>query len=391
MIGDKVAENAAKKTNRTQMHHSEKEILMMARAAGEFAKKLLTPDRQDNDTYPFGPLFIDVVEKAFDLDFFHILLPEQLDGMNQGITALSAVLERICREDSSLGGIIFTVAAAQDLMLQAGNEQTLKAICAGETMRDFLIGLPVFNNPSEVNHLAEARRTKDGYHLSGALEYLVLGDLARQAIVPAKVKDEQGFSFFLVDLDDEGVRKSPPILSLGLHGCPAVDVFFDGVNGLLLGQPGIGNVYFEKMADRMHAAAAAMSLGIMKGAFQEALDYAVKREQGGQKIIRWSEIKMMLANMALKINNAEMILAQAVQAVDSQTPNWQLRTRAAALHIQEMACDVTTDGIQVLGGVGYMKDFGQEKRFRDAKHLQTLLGIVPLRKLKFIDAFLNLT
>lgn len=389
MIGEENTVTAVKKNNGAQVIHSEKEILMMAKASGEFAKKQLAPNREENDKYPFGPLFTDVVEKAFELDFFHILLPEQLNGINQGIAALSAVLENICREDSSLGGILFTVAAAQELMLQAGNEQTLKTICDSESMRDFLIGLPVFNNPSEVKHLAEARKTDNGYRLSGTLEYLVLGDMARQAIVPAKVLNEEGFSYFMVDLDDDGVRKSAPILSLGLHGCPAVDVSFNEVQGVLMGLPSKGNVYFEMMADRMHAAAAAMSVGIMKGAFQEALDYARKREQGGQKIIHWSELKMLLANMALKINNAEMILAQAVQAADTQPPKWQLRTRAAALHIQEMACELTTDGIQVMGGVGYMKDFGQEKRFRDAKHLQALLGIVPVKKLKFIDAVIN--
>ncbi|MBI5896521.1 MAG: acyl-CoA dehydrogenase, partial [Desulfobacterales bacterium] len=51
-------------------------------------------------------------------------------------------------------------------------------------------------------------------------------------------------------------------------------------------------------------------------------------------------------------------------------------------------CDVTTDGIQVMGGVGYMKDFGQEKRFRDAKHTQALLGIAPAKKIKFMNEML---
>ena len=68
----------------------------------------------------------------------------------------------------------------------------------------------------------------------------------------------------------------------------------------------------------------------------------------------------------------------------SWVTQWQTRSRAAALLIQEMACEVTTDGIQVLGGAGYMKDFGQEKRFRDAKHIQALLGIAPLKKITLL-------
>lgn len=365
-----------------------KELALMAKAAQEFAAKQLAPNREENDKYPFGPLFSDVVEKAFGLDFFHILLPEALQGMSLGVSALGVVLENICREDASLGGIIFTTIAAQEIMRQAEDSQALKSICESEALRDFLIAFPVFNNPSEVKHLAQAQPSGGQYTVSGAIEYMVLGDMAKHALIPVRTPGTSDFSYVLVDLDHAGVKKSEPILSLGLHACPAVDVEFNSVPGTLIGQPGQGAVFFNKMADRMHAAAAAMSLGIMKGSFQEAMDYARRREQGGQTIIHWSEVKMILANIALKISNAEMILAQASQSADAQAPKWESRTRAAALHIQEMACDVTTDGIQVLGGVGYMKDFGQEKRFRDAKHIQALMGIAPVKKIKFLDALI---
>lgn len=61
------------------------------------------------------------------------------------------------------------------------------------------------------------------------------------------------------------------------------------------------------------------------------------------------------------------------------------RLQAAAIHVLSAACDLTTNGVQVLGGVGYMKDFGQEKRMRDAKQVQALLGIFPLKKLKYLE------
>ena len=63
----------------------------------------------------------------------------------------------------------------------------------------------------------------------------------------------------------------------------------------------------------------------------------------------------------------------------------ELAALATAVFVQKTACDVASDGVQILGGVGYMKDFGQEKRFRDAKHLQALLGMVPMKKLRFIE------
>ncbi|MBU1169944.1 MAG: acyl-CoA dehydrogenase family protein [Proteobacteria bacterium] len=358
---------------------------MLAKAASEFAKKMLAPNREENDKYPFGPFFEDALEKAFGVDFFHIILPEDMNGMNQGMSALSVTLDNICQEDSSLGGILFTNAAAQELMIQAGSKAELERICSKETVRDFLIALPVFNNPSEVKHLAQAKKTGDAYTLSGSLEYMVLGDLAGQAIIPASIAGSTRYSYFLVDLKDKGISKSEPILSLGLHACPAVDLELNHVKATLIGQEGKGSDYFEKMADRLHVAAASMALGVMKGSFKEAFDYAKKREQGGHEIINWSEVKMILSNMAIKISNAEMIIEKACKAVDTLEAKWETRSRAAALHIQDMACDLTTDGIQLLGGVGYMKDFGQEKRFRDAKHIQALLGITPIKKITFIE------
>jgi alkylation response protein AidB-like acyl-CoA dehydrogenase len=385
MIGEKTADIISLEKENAQATHSAKEIKMMAKAASEFAAGQLTPEREKNDKYPFGPFFSNTVLKAFDLDFFHLLLPEALNGMQMGVSALSVVLENICREDSNLGGIIFTTVAAQQIMQFAGCTDSLKTICASESVNDFLIALPIFNNPSEVKRLADVRLADGRFILSGQMEYMVLGGLARHALVPAQRTGTEGFSYFLVDLEHAGIRKSDSVLSLGLHACPAVDLELDQVEGTLVGREGQGGLYFDKMADRLHAVAAAMSLGIMKGAFKEAHDYARRRKQGGQTIIHWSEVKMILANMALKISNAEMIVAQACEAVDTRTVGWQARSHAAALHVQDMACDVTTHGIQVLGGVGYMKDFGQEKRFRDAKHLQALMGIAPVKKIKFLE------
>jgi alkylation response protein AidB-like acyl-CoA dehydrogenase len=157
----------------------------------------------------------------------------------------------------------------------------------------------------------------------------------------------------------------------------------------LIGKLGEGSRYFEAMAARLNIAAAAMSTGVMKGSFKEAFEYSKMRSQGGKKIIDWSEVKMILANMAVQVKIADLCVASASQDMDSQNPGWAAGSKAAAIHVQSAACSLTTDGIQVLGGVGYMKDFGQEKRFRDAKHLQALLGIAPMKKINYIDAMIR--
>ena len=123
----------------------------------------------------------------------------------------------------------------------------------------------------------------------------------------------------------------------------------------------------------------------MKGAFEEAWSYASEREQGGRKIGEWSEMQMMLADMTIHIKIGDMVIAEAIRAQESQEKGWEQKALAAALHTQEAAVQVTTDGVQALGGVGYMQDFGQEKRFRDAKHIQACFGLTPMKKLKYLE------
>jgi alkylation response protein AidB-like acyl-CoA dehydrogenase len=368
-----------------------KEMKMLEKAAAEFAKKELISDRKENDTYPFGPFFSSVLKNAFDVDFFHITLPEEIGGIGQKISALCIILNSICQEDASLGNIIFTNTFAQEIILAAQESAYLEKLCKKALKpEDFLIAYPVFNNPVEIKHTARAQKSGKNYILSGPLEYIVLGGIADQGLIPAEIKDEPGISFFIVDLHQSEVIKSDPVLSLGLHACPAVDVEFKGAAAIKIGQSGSGKEYFETARDKMNVAAASMSCGIMQGSFNEALEYSKNRMQGGRKIINWSELQMLLAGMAISIKISDMILSQACKAQDIKKKTWEQCALAAAIHIQKAACDLTTDGIQVLGGVGYMKDFGQEKRFRDAKQLQALMGLAPLKKINYLKKLIGL-
>jgi alkylation response protein AidB-like acyl-CoA dehydrogenase len=358
--------------------------------AHSFALKELAEQRDANDRYPFGPFFDAVVEKACEVGLLGATLPEACGGIGQDIGALCVILEHICEVDASLGGIIFSNNLAQEIILAAGCKDLLAGLTAqARDARSALIACQAFSNPSETQTSLEAVKNGDSYTMNGSLEYLVLGSLAGHALLPARIRGRDGFTFFLIDLADAGVTVSEPIFSLGLHACPAIDLTLKEVTGTCVGSEGEGNGYFESASDRMHAAAAAMECGIMKGSFREALAYSQERYQGGWEIINWSSLRMMLADMAVQVRIGEMVVSRAALAVEQKEPGWPVSARAAALHLSELACRLTTDGIQVLGGNGYMKDYGQEKRFRDAKQVQAFLGLAPMRKLGLITAILK--
>ena len=96
-------------------------------------------------------------------------------------------------------------------------------------------------------------------------------------------------------------------------------------------------------------------------------------------------MRKLLADMAVHIKIAGMVVPEAGRSIDQKEKGWEQKALAAAVHIQESAVQVTTDGVQALGGVGYMQDFGQEKRFRDAKHIQACFGLTPLKRIRLLE------
>jgi alkylation response protein AidB-like acyl-CoA dehydrogenase len=235
----------------------ENEINLIRKSAAEFAQKALTLDRNEHDQYPFLKGIDDLMRQAYDLDFFHILLPDRFDGIDQGMEAFCVLLDEICREDASLGVSIFTNALAQQILLLAGADDLLKAIASNpKTFEDFLIAFPAMNNPSEVSHVSRAIVSGNGYLLSGKIDYLVLGNVARQAIIPAVINDEKAFSWFLIDLTKNNSVKSDPVLSLGVRACPAVDLTLYLAPSDIIGKPGDGAKYFDQLTLKMAAASA---------------------------------------------------------------------------------------------------------------------------------------
>jgi alkylation response protein AidB-like acyl-CoA dehydrogenase len=358
--------------------------------ARNFAGKELASGRDEHDRYPFGPFFEEVVEKAFSIGLFSITMPEDCGGIGQGMQALCVMLDHIAQVDASLGAIVFTNAMAQEVLTAAGRKDLLKDILSqAVSARESLIAFPSYCNPLETMPSVEAIKTSDSYRIEGSIENVALGSISARMLIPASVRGMDGYSFFLVDPAARGVSLSKPVFTLGLHACPVVDLKLSGAMGVCMGNEGEGEQYFGQASDRMHVATAAMSCGIMKGSLKEAMTYSQERFQGGWEIINWSALRIMLGEMAIQVKIAEMTLAQAASAVDLMGQGWRLCSRAAALHLGDLACTLTTDGIQALGGNGYMKDYGQEKRYRDAKQAQSLLGIVPMRKLAFVSELLK--
>jgi alkylation response protein AidB-like acyl-CoA dehydrogenase len=275
--------------------------------------------------------------------------------------------------------------------MNAGEIDLLSSLVSNaSSFENILVAFPSFDNPKEISIKARARKREDNtYALNGSADYVALGGLAKQALIPAVIDGQHEYSLFMVRIDQSGVQCSDPVVSIGLHACPAVDISFRDAEAVLVGKENEGNTYFDLASDRMSAASAAMAAGVIRGSFNVALDYAKQRTQGGREITNWSEVRMMLSAMAINLKCADLAISSACSMVDEQESGWQLASRAVDLLASEMACNVTSDGIQVLGGNGYMHDYSQEKSFRDAWQIQALMGLAPMRKLAYIKRIIE--
>ncbi len=356
-----------------------------AELARDLAAKKLVENIEENDRYPFGGLFTEAIDDAGTVGFYGVNLGAEHGGVDMNTGMIAVILEQLSRVDASLAAVVFTNAAALEIIKQASADADCSAVYGKISSLGVVpIAFQSFSGPDEL----EMPSVDNTGRVTGNACYVALGNIADYAIIPAKKNGVEGFSWYLLGLK-ENISTSKPIVSLGLHACPGVDIELSGAQGLLIGREGGGREYFNGMQDGMSLCAAAMSLGIMKGSYKSALEYTADRYQGGRQIIDWTQVRMMLANMAIEAKTGEALLARACQERDNELQGWEFTARAAAIHIGELATRSASDGVQLFGGNGYMKDYPQEKRMRDARQTQGLLGMAAYKKIQYIAASLE--
>ncbi|MBI3554676.1 MAG: hypothetical protein HY074_00260 [Deltaproteobacteria bacterium] len=292
-----------------------------------------------------------------ELGFFQAALCEQ------GISALCLVLQELAAFDAALAVALFSHwAAAQALRLARFDFNS-----------ESPLAFPAFRNISETQDLQTNDR--DGRCIiTGKVESVLLTGQATHAVI----------ANFLVPLTGGTVTLSAPVRTLGIRSCPHVDISMSQTSGVRFASDEL----FDQLHDRMALPAAAIALGISRSSLDEAVLYAKTRKQGGKEIIKWSEVWMLLSQMTMQFRTGAAALSRVCAQADAGEAGWERDAAATAVCLQELACALTSDGIQILGGAGYTTEFGQEKRFRDAFHTQHLLGLLPSRKRRFAARFI---
>jgi alkylation response protein AidB-like acyl-CoA dehydrogenase len=149
----------------------------------------------------------------------------------------------------------------------------------------------------------------------------------------------------------------------------------------LIGEAGQGFAYAMGALDRSRPLVGAQALGIAQGAVDYCTRYVQERKQFGKQIADFQGVSFMLADMAMKTEAARSLIYTAAALSERLAPNLTFMSAAAKCFASDVAMEVTTDGVQLLGGYGYTKDYPLERMMRDAKITQIYEGTNQIQRL----------
>ena len=230
-----------------------------------------------------------------------------------------------------------------------------------------------------------AVREGDSYKVNGTKSWITHGGVADFYTLMARTSDDgpRGISCLLVDGTTPGLSAAAPEHKMGLTGSPTTELRFEDVRvdaDRLVGAEGDGLKIALAALDSGRLGIAACAVGLAQAALDLAVDYAKQRHQFGRPIIEFQGLEFLLADMAAAVHSARATYLDGARRRDAGLP-FGLQASVAKLVATDAAMQVTTDAVQVLGGVGYTRDFPAERYMREAKVLQIFEGTNQIQRM----------
>ncbi len=363
-------------------------LQLIRQSARDFAENYIRPHVMEWDEVQHFP--IDMFHQMGHLGFLGVLVPEEYSGAGLGYQEYITIIEEIAKVCGSIG---LSVAAHNSLctnhILSFGNEEQkrkyLPLLATGQWIGAW--GLTEPNTGSDAMRM-QCTATRDGEYfiLNGTKSWITHGKSGHVAVVIARTGnplDSRGMTTFVVERGTPGFQGGKKENKLGMRASETAEMIFDNCRvheSQVLGKEGEGFIQAMKILDGGRISIASLSLGIAKGAYEASVKYAKERHQFGKPIAEFQGISFKLADMATKIEAAELLTRQAGFLKD----RGQKCTKQAAMakyYASEISVQVSTDAVQVFGGYGYTKDFPVEKFYRDSKLCTIGEGTSEIQKL----------
>lgn len=348
----------------------------------------VTPRAHDIDES--GEFPQDIRQLFADHDLFGLPFEEKHGGTGTGELMLCAAIEEIAKGCASSSLMV----AAQDLsslpMKLHGSDELkdriLPRMASGEWLGAFCLSEPdAGSDPGAMR--TRATKVDGGWKLNGAKNWITNSGVADVyvtfAVTDPDVKFSRGITAFAVMADAEGFRIDALEKKMGMKGSPTGQPVYEDVfvpDEDVIGEVGKGFTVAMQTLDRSRLGIGAQALGIAQGATDYAAEYAKERIAFGKPINQLQGIQFKLADMETKTAAARELLYKAASMAETSDPKLGKYSAMAKLFASDVAMEVTTEAVQVLGGYGYVREYPVERMMRDAKLTQIYEGTNEIQR-----------
>lgn len=323
-------------------------------------------------------------------DFFAPHVPEQYGGVGADALATAIVIEEVARGCAS-SSLIPAVNKLGSMPVQLGGGEAIKEKYLTQLAegRAFSYGLSEREAGSDTASMkTRAVRDGDGWVLNGVKTWITNAGESDFYTVMA-VTDPDGprgrnISAFVVEKGDEGFTFGEKERKLGIKGSPTRELFLEDVRvpaDRIIGEEGEGLKIALRTLDHTRVTIAAQAVGIAQGALDYAIGYIKERKQFGKAIADFQAIQFMVADMGMKLEAARQLTYVAAAKSEREDADLGYFGAAAKAYASDVAMEITTDAVQLLGGAGYVSDHPVERMMRDAKITQIYEGTNQVQRL----------
>ncbi len=362
---------------------------MVKEMAARFAEAEIRPKAADLDLTHAHPT--DIVNQLGELKMLGIAVPEEYGGGGMDYVSYVVALIEISKGCASTGVIMSVNNSLYCFPVYAyGTEEQKKKYlhpcAAGEFLGCYgLTEAGAGSDPAGMR--TTAVRDGDQWIINGEKKFITNGNVARYAVIAAvtdKEKGYKGISSFVLDLENTpGFKVGRVEEKMGILASGTAELVFEDARlpaDALLGKEGEGFKQMLTTLDGGRIGIASQAIGIGRAVLEEAVAYAKTREQFGKPITSFQAIQWKLADMATELDAAELLTLRAAWLEDHQKP-YEKEAAMAKMYASDAAMRASVEGVQILGGYGYSKEYPMERHMRDAKICQIYEGTNEIMRL----------
>ena len=371
------------------------EQLELQEMVREFVEKEITPyaAKMDAENHMRDGL----IDKANEMGLLNVIVPEELDGPGLDSISVATIYEELGKGCAGVATSLAANSLATVPVLLAGTDEQKKMYC------DILNngGLAAFaltepgagSDAGGVSTRAVHNKEEGTYTLNGTKMFITNGGLAEIFLVFANTRKTggiRGLTAFIVPKDTPGFSVGKKENKMGIRPSNTTELVLQDVvipESYRVGREGEGFRIAMNTLDSARPFVGAVSVGIAQAALDCAVKYAKERRQFGQPIASFQMVQGMLADMAMKVETARLMVQKACWMRD-QGMEFSKEAAMAKCYAADTAMQVTTDAVQVMGGYGYTKEYPVEKMMRDAKIMQIYEGTNQIQRLVIANKLL---